>query len=85
MQGMRIGGTMVKNPAAGSSDLFAIKGGKFYCIEVKTPRGKLSPHQYSWLQKAHNHGAISMVVTSIEDLLYFLKKVPKSQIFNVFG
>ena len=85
MQGMRIGGKMVKNPAAGSADIFAIKGDRFYCIEVKTPRGKLSPHQKSWLQKAHNPGAISMVVTSLADMMFFLNQKPTCKIFNMLG
>lgn len=76
MQGMKVGGAKVKNPAAGSPDIMAIKDGKFYAIEVKTPIGKVSPHQYEWLNKAHQHGAIAMVVRSLEDLVTCLDKMP---------
>ena len=85
VQGMRVGGRTVKNPAAGSPDILAIKGGKFYCIEVKTPKGKLAEHQLTWLKKAQNHGAISMVVRSLDDLIYCLDNAPEKMIFNMLG
>jgi len=86
VQGMRVGGgKTVKNPAAGSPDILAIKGGKFYCIEVKTPKGKLSERQYIWLQRAHKHGAISMVVKSLDDLIYCINNVPEKMIFNMLS
>lgn len=64
------------NPAAGSPDIMAIKNGLFYAIEVKTPTGKVSKHQYGWLEKAHKHGAIAMVVRSLDDLITCLDKMP---------
>lgn len=76
MGGMKVGGAKVKNPAAGSPDLMAIKDGKFYAIEVKTATGKVSEHQYKWLMKAHQHGAIAMVVRSLDDLITCLDKMP---------
>ncbi len=82
---MRVGGRTVKNPAAGSPDILAIKNGKFYCIEVKTPKGKLADNQYIWLKKAHDHGAIAMVVKSLDDLIYCLHTTPNKVIFNMLG
>ena len=85
VQGMRVGGRTVKSPAAGSPDILAIKDGKFYCIEVKTPKGKLAEHQFIWLKKAHKHGAISMVVRSLDDLIYFIDTKSDQVIFNMLG
>lgn len=85
VQGMRVGGRAAKNPAAGSPDILAIKDGKFYCIEVKTPTGKLSENQYKWLQKASSHGAVSMVVKSLDDLIYCLNKMPDKSVFNMLS
>ena len=79
VQGMRIGGKVAKNPAAGSPDILAIKDGKIFCIEVKTPTGKVAEHQYKWLKKAEAHGAISMVVRSLEDLEYCLAHYDKTR------
>lgn len=85
VQGMRVSGAIIRNPAAGSADIFAIKQGRFYCIEVKTPKGKLSQNQYIWLQKAHKYGAISIVVKSLDDLIYCLNKIPDKMMFNMMG
>ena len=80
VQGVKVGRSRIANPAAGSPDILAIKGGKIFCIEVKTPTGKLSPHQYTWLEKAHKHGAVSMVVRSVEDLQYCLEALPANKV-----
>ena len=57
-----------KNPNSGSPDIFALKNGLFFCLEIKTPIGKLSPHQASWLAKARSHGAVTAVIRSLNDL-----------------
>ena len=69
VQGVRMARGRVKNPASGSSDIFAIKNGNFYCIEVKTLDGKLSDNQKIWLDLASEHGAIAIVVRSVHDLI----------------
>ena len=76
MGGMKVGGARARNPATGSPDIMAIKDGRFYAIEVKTATGKVSVHQYEWLQKAHDYGAVSIVVRSLEDLITCLRHVP---------
>lgn len=72
VQRVKISGGSANNPAKGSPDIFAIKQGTFYAIEVKTPIGKVSQIQRTWLQTAKDHGAVSMVVRSIEELIQFL-------------
>lgn len=84
IRGMKVGGGTAKNPAAGSPDIMAIKEGLFFAIEVKTATGKVSAHQYAWLQKAHHHGAISMVVRSLDDLITYLDKIPCSDKLSQF-
>ena len=39
----------------------------FASVEVKTPRGKTSPEQDTWLAAVHNAGGIQGVVRSVED------------------
>jgi hypothetical protein len=81
VQSVKMTGARAPNPAKGSSDIFAIKQSLFYAIEVKTPTGKVSSDQYTWLRKASQYGAIAMVVRSVEELQGFLKLVqnnPKS-------
>ena len=60
-------GRMAPNPCKGSADIFAIKQGMFFAIEVKTPIGVLAPHQKLWLERARSYGAIALVATSVEE------------------
>ena len=53
----------------GSPDLMAVKNGKFYAIEVKSPTGKLSEFQKSWLSEAEDNGARCIVAHSIEEFI----------------
>lgn len=59
---------MAKSRNKGSPDIMAIKDGKFYGIEIKKPNGVLSKDQIEWLERATNHGAISIVARSVEEM-----------------
>lgn len=56
----------------GIPDLFALKDGTLYGLEVKTPQGVVSGHQEAfgeWLTKA---GGIFLVVRSLDDVMAIL-------------
>lgn len=67
--GVRFRGKGVaKSRNKGAPDIMAIKAGVFYAIEVKKPTGVLSSDQIDWLQRADDHGAVSIVARSVEEL-----------------
>jgi len=53
--------------APGSADLIGICGGRFIAIEVKTPTGRVSPDQATWLECVRRAGGFAAVVRSVED------------------
>jgi hypothetical protein len=59
----------VRYGEVGSPDIMAIKNGKFYAIEVKSPTGKLSEAQELWLAEANQHGAIVIIAHSIDEFI----------------
>ena len=70
--------------ARGSADLIGIKQititpdmvgstiGQFVSIEVKTPTGRLTPLQRSWLEMVSKFGGLAAVVRSVRDAEDFL-------------
>ena len=51
---LRKAGVSVQSMAAigkGCPDLLAAKGGKVWTIEIKGPKGKLTPDQVEWIDK----------------------------------
>jgi Holliday junction resolvase len=52
----------------GIADLYALKDGVHYWIEVKMPRGKLSEHQEKFNTDIRLHGGHYIVARCIEDL-----------------
>lgn len=67
MGAMQMGAKRCKNPNTGMPDLCAVKNGKTYYIEVKTPKGKVSNSQREWHEKAYKHGVIVHVLSSIDE------------------
>lgn len=54
----------------GFSDLFAVKDGKVYFIEVKTPEGKPTKEQTNFLAVMRNiYGCVTGIARSAEDAL----------------
>jgi hypothetical protein len=52
----------------GFSDLFAIKNGKIYFLEVKTPTGKPTAEQLNFLAVMRDrYGCITGIVRSVEE------------------
>lgn len=60
---------MVTYGERGIPDIMAIKNGELFCIEVKGPKGKTTPHQDMWLDDAKAHGAICGVCRSVDDVI----------------
>jgi hypothetical protein len=58
----------------GFPDLMIIApGGKVYLIEVKAPKGRLSPEQIDWETWAFDYAIPRCVARSIEDVRRFLR------------
>lgn len=53
----------------GIPDIFAIKDGVIYGIEVKTPKGVLSPHQVEFQALLTKHGGLYLTARSVEDVI----------------
>lgn len=54
----------------GFSDLFAIKNGKIYFLEVKTPTGKPTTEQLNFLAVMRDrYGCITGIVRSVEEAI----------------
>lgn len=56
----------------GFSDLFAIKNGKAYFIEVKKQGGRASEEQLNFIERMKNQGCVAGVVYSVEDAFKLL-------------
>lgn len=65
-------GTYLKNhhrfSEKGTSDILGIYRGYMICVEVKSRKGRLLPHQAIFLDKMTDHGAIAFVARSIDDV-----------------
>ena len=59
----------------GVSDIIALIGGKMICIEVKTPKGKQSPHQVEFQKNIESNGGYYFTVISIENLCDNLRNI----------
>jgi hypothetical protein len=53
----------------GVPDIILIKDGQFIGLEVKQPKGRMSPDQLSFARKAVEAGAQYHVVRSIDDII----------------
>lgn len=53
----------------GVPDMTIIKGGIYYALEVKTPRGRMSEHQERFKEEVELAGGKYFVVTSPEEVL----------------
>jgi len=53
--------------AVGSSDLIGIVGGRFMALEVKTPKGRVTPEQALFQRLVRSMGGFACVVRSVEE------------------
>jgi hypothetical protein len=71
-------GQYIPSHHKGISDIFAIKDGVFYSIEVKRPSGKTTPDQVQFLQQVVANGGIGIVARSVEDVMaHFERQSPR--------
>ena len=57
----------------GSADIFAIKEGRAYAIEVKGPKGKQSESQIEFQQRFERAGGVYVLAFSLDDVTGVLK------------
>ncbi len=58
----------------GISDILGVlPGGRLLAIEVKTEKGKLSPHQERFIQNVNDNGGLAFVARSFDDVVQRLK------------
>ena len=58
----------------GISDILGVlPGGRMLAIEVKTEKGKLSPHQERFIQNVNDNGGLAFVARSFDDVVQRLK------------
>ena len=52
----------------GIADLYCLKDGRDVWVEVKTPRGRLSPHQSKFNRDVVEHGGEYVVARDVSDV-----------------
>ena len=57
----------------GMPDIIALRDGQWFLIEVKTPRGKLNPHQQQTIREIQSHQGIVFVTRSVGQTFETLK------------
>lgn len=58
----------------GSADLVGIgPGGRFFCLEIKTPKGRIDEDQYLFANLVKNRGGFHAFVRSIEEAVAALE------------
>lgn len=65
--------SFVRFGAVGSPDVFAMQGGILYGIEVKTPKGVLSPYQKHWGELLEKAGGKYVVARSVDEVMAIFK------------
>jgi len=66
------------SPIKGFPDLAGVfPNGKFFAIELKTDKGKLSPEQTDWITKLNMSGAMAVVLRSKEEISEFVAAAAK--------
>jgi len=66
----------------GVSDLIINYLGRAIAIEVKAPKGRLSPEQKEWLDKWQKNGGVSVVARSIDDVENAMSEVRSCQVVS---
>lgn len=53
----------------GSPDIFVVRKGQIYGIEVKREKGKQTEHQKNWQENFEKEGGIYILARSLDDVL----------------
>lgn len=62
-------GSFIRFGALGSPDIFLLKEGKLWGIEVKSPTGQLSPYQETFGASLGVNGGKYLVARSVDDVI----------------
>lgn len=63
-----------KSPIKGFPDIAGVlPNGKFFAIELKTEKGRLSPEQLEWITRLNMSGAMAIVLRSREEIDSFIQ------------
>src|ERR1035441_8428025 len=66
--------TWIPSQAPGVSDILGVlKGGRILAIEVKSPKGRVSPQQDRFIDNINENGGLAFVARSIEEVESKLK------------
>ncbi len=66
--------TYIPSHAPGVSDILAVlPGGRFLAVEVKAPKGKVSPLQQQFIDAVNQAGGLAFVARSVEEVIRILK------------
>ena len=58
---------------AGVPDLIILKAGQMYCLELKAPKGRLTPSQVITLDRLKHCGATVATAASLDEALFTLE------------
>jgi hypothetical protein len=75
-----IGGRMIRkcSPIKGFPDIAGVfPSGKFFAIELKTDKGRLSTEQTEWITKLNMSGAMAIVLRSKGEISEFIAAASK--------
>lgn len=75
-----VGGQQIrkKSPIKGFPDIAGIMpNGKFFAIELKTDKGRLSLEQVEWITKINLTGGMALVLRSKEEIKEFVEAATK--------
>ena len=75
-----INGRMIRkcSPIKGFPDIAGVlPSGKFFAIELKTDKGRLSAEQVDWITKLNLSGAIAVVLRSKDEIMEFVASASK--------
>lgn len=77
-QGTSHAGVRKKSPIKGFPDIAGVfPSGKFFAIELKTDKGRLSAEQTEWITKLNMSGAMAIVLRSKEEISEFIAAASK--------
>ena len=67
--------TYIPSHSPGVSDILGIlPGGRFLAIEVKSPTGRVSPHQQQFIDMVNAAGGLAFVARSVEEVEALLNR-----------
>jgi hypothetical protein len=67
--------TYIPSHAPGVSDILGVlHGGRIICIEVKSPKGRISPHQQQFIDAINSAGGLAFVARSVDEVINVLEE-----------